>query len=48
MFSLFPELAERVGIPAGYRLGYVMLFGPAAVRYPRATQPEPAAVHSVR
>ena len=48
MFSLFPELAVRVGIPAGYRLGYVMLFGPAAVRYPRATQPEPAAVHSVR
>ncbi len=47
MFSLFPDLGERVGIPAGYRLGYVMLFGPAAVRYPRATQPEPVRIHSV-
>ena len=48
MFQLFPELAGRVGIPAGYKLGYVMLFGPAAVRYPRATQPEPVRSHTVR
>jgi len=37
-----PELLPRLGVPDGYRPGYVMLFGPPAVRYARATQPESA------
>ena len=28
-------------LPKGYRVGAVMLFGPPAVTYPRATDPEP-------
>ena len=28
-------------LPPGYKVGAVMLFGPPAVEYPRATDPEP-------
>ncbi len=44
----FPDVLARLSIPEGYQLGYVMLFGPAGLRYPRAVQPDPVAVHPVR
>ena len=31
-------------LPKGYKVGAVMLFGPPAVEYPRATDPEPYTV----
>lgn len=37
--KLFPELSEFLDIPDGYKSGYVMLFGPKDINYPRATQP---------
>lgn len=45
---VFPDVMARFAIPEGYRLGYVMLFGPTALHYPRAVQPEPVAIRSVR
>ncbi len=48
MLLLFPELRTRIGIPEGWRPGYVMLFGPTDLRYPRATQPEAARIHFVK
>ena len=27
-FKVFPKLRQRIGVPDGYELGYVMLFGP--------------------
>ena len=43
----FPELMARLKLPEGYKAGYCMLFGPTGLRYPRATQPDPAGMHSV-
>ena len=33
------ELKKRLALPKGYRIGAVMLFGPPAVQYHRATKP---------
>ena len=38
--QLFPELAEQMRVPEGYKVSYVMLFGPSHVKYSRTTQPE--------
>ena len=38
--QLFPELAEQMRVPDGYKVSYVMLFGPSDVKYSRTTQPE--------
>ncbi len=46
--SFFPELMARLGLPEGWKASYCMLFGPANVRYPRAIQPEPVGIHSVK
>lgn len=45
--NYFPELMARLKLPEGYKAGYCMLFGPTGLRYPRATQPDPAGMHSV-
>ena len=39
--QLFPELAQQMGIPDGYKVSYVMLFGIPDIHYQRTTQPEP-------
>lgn len=39
--QIFPELCKELKIPDGYKASYVMLFGPADVKYARTTQPEP-------
>ena len=38
--KLIPELCEYLEIPDGYKVGYVMLFGPTDLKYSRTTQPE--------
>lgn len=38
--KLIPELCEYLEIPSGYKVGYVMLFGPTDLKYYRATQPQ--------
>ena len=48
MLRIFPELCEHLEIPAGYKVGYVMLFGPTHAKYPRATQPEKSQFVSVK
>ena len=48
LFKMFPDLCEYIEIPEGYKVGYVMLFGPADIEYPRATQPEPFKIISVK
>lgn len=39
--QIFPELCRELKIPDGYKASYVMMFGPADVKYARTTQPEP-------
>ena len=46
--KLIPELCEYLEIPKGYKVGYVMLFGPTDLKYARATQPEDYQVVSVK
>jgi len=46
--AYFPELMARLGLPEGWKASYSMLFGPPNVRYPRAVQPDPVGIHSVR
>ena len=46
-FKLFPEFCDYVGVPRGYKLGYVMLFGYPDVNYSRTTQPEEILVQKV-
>lgn len=48
ILKLFPELCEHLEIPPNYKVGYVMLFGPTDVEYPRATQPETCQFVSVK
>lgn len=43
-----PDVAERMGIPANYRVGYAMLFGPTERKFLRATQPEAVSVFEVK
>lgn len=38
--KLFPAIAAKLNIPKGYKISYVMLFGPSKVKYHRAIQPE--------
>lgn len=38
--QIFPELCEEMKIPQGYKASYVMMFGPADIKYARTTQPE--------
>ena len=38
--KLMPEICEYIGIPQGYKVGYVMLFGPTDTKYQRTTQPQ--------
>ena len=38
--QFFPELAQQMKIPDGYKISYVMLFGKPDIRYSRTTQPE--------
>lgn len=38
--QLFPELAQEMRVPDGYKVSYVMLFGLPDVKYSRTTQPE--------
>lgn len=46
--KMFPELSEQLGIPENYKASYVMLFGPAKIKYSRSTQPEPFSMVSVK
>lgn len=39
--QIFPELCRELKIPDGYKASYVMMFGPADIKYSRTTQPEP-------
>lgn len=48
VMKFFPELCKQMEIPDGYKLAYVMLFGPNDVQYFRGTQPEPFEVVSVK
>lgn len=48
ILKLFPELCEHLEIPQNYKVGYVMLFGPTDVEYPRAIQPETCQFISVK
>ena len=43
-----PEFLKRLGVPDGYVPGYAMMFGNTGLNYPRATQPPPVGIHSVR
>lgn len=44
----FPELCDKLEIPERYKASYVMLFGPAAVKYSRTTQPEPVGISVIK
>ena len=44
----FGDIAARFRIPAGYSIGYAMLFGPTGLHYPRATRPDPVRCETVR
>ena len=43
-FTLNRGMRSLLNLPPGYKVGAVMLFGPSAVEYPRATDPEPYTV----
>ncbi len=47
-FQAFPELAALLRLPAGYKIGYAMLFGPTGLEYPRAVQPDPVGITVVK
>lgn len=46
--KVFPDLCEFLEIPDGYKPGYVMLFGPADIKYSRTTQPEEITIKTVK
>ena len=46
--KLIPELCEFLEIPQGYKVGYVMLFGPTDLKYQRSTQPKDYQIISVQ
>ena len=48
LLKMFPEICDHLEIPEGYKLGYVMLFGPKDIEYKRGTQPEEAKIISVK
>lgn len=43
---LMPSVRKMLKIPAGYKTGYVMLFGEPEVKFPRATMQEPYGISS--
>ncbi|MCQ2379520.1 MAG: nitroreductase family protein [Victivallaceae bacterium] len=43
-FAISRKMRKALGMPAGYKVGYVMLFGLPAVSYARTTQPSAALV----
>ena len=45
LFDLFPDIGEKLGVPADHHVGYVMVFGKPAVRYTRTVQRGPANIH---
>lgn len=45
--KLLPELCDFLEIPAGYKPGYVMLFGPTDTKYTRTTQPDEISITTV-
>ena len=45
IFDIFPDIGEKLGVPADHLVGYVMIFGEPAVRYARTAQREPANIH---
>ncbi|MBP3820881.1 nitroreductase family protein [bacterium] len=47
-FKLMPEICEILEIPQGYKVGYVMLFGPTDRTYKRSTQPEEYEITTVQ
>lgn len=47
VLRFFPELCKQLEIPDTHKVSYVMLFGPADVKYQRSTQPEPFKMVSV-
>lgn len=46
-FKMFPSLCDYIGVPKGYKVGYVMLFGEPDVKYSRTTQPNELEISSV-
>jgi Fe-S-cluster-containing hydrogenase component 2 len=46
--KFFPELCEYMQVPEGYKVEYVMLFGPKSVNYSRTIQPEKANIVSAK
>lgn len=46
--KLFPELSQYLQIPDGYQSGYVILFGPKDINYPRITQPNDVEIVTVK
>ncbi len=45
--TLCPEAGKMLGIPEGFTLAYVMLFGEPAVVYPHATRPRPSGLNVI-
>ncbi|TKG93975.1 4Fe-4S dicluster domain-containing protein [Puteibacter caeruleilacunae] len=46
--DLNPELRKAIGIPDDHQIGYVMLFGKPAIKYPRAIQSEGIHIQAVK
>lgn len=42
-----PSIAEQIGVPKDYTVGYGMVFGKSAVKYPRAIQSEGLSINRV-
>lgn len=47
-FKFMPDMSDYIGVPDGYKVSYVMLFGKPDVKYTRATQPEDYKIESVK
>jgi len=45
--DLVPETRQRLGIPDGHQIGYVMSFGKPAVQYSRTVQYRSPIIHRV-
>lgn len=48
VFKMFPDIAAKLEIPKGYKIAYVMLFGPSKVKYPRTIQPDAYPANTVK
>lgn len=47
-FKVLPDMCDYIGVPDGYKVSYVMLFGKPDVNYARTTQPDDYEIESVR